>query len=212
MTSSSQRRRIDALLLDYPSTDSLSSTSVLFCELCEIISRLCDLSASFMANKFKDNVWPLLARLLGFQLKLNFDYVESNVSSPITASVSCIESCMKCISRAFSSRTCGEVIADLIPNISTVLLPFLSDRDRVGDATFSALQSMLKINYCSIFRQLCIIAKEKCTASPFHRDNATSPSQTIVRSSKCASETIEAKRATDLIKFIHYMEESDLAN
>ena len=47
----------------------LSSAEIIFKDLLGIITKLCELSGEFMASRFMDETWPVLANLLGLHLR-----------------------------------------------------------------------------------------------------------------------------------------------
>lgn len=140
-----------AMAKDQDQTLSQTSLEALISECLEIISQLCILSDGFFSDRFENDVYPILARLLEPDERGNV-LLEDGRHSIDAKRHSLLLSVLLCLKHAYES-SCGQDLAGLIPSCGSLVFPLLSE-DHVGDAAVDTIKAMLKIDSDSLWRGL----------------------------------------------------------
>lgn len=140
-----------AMAKDQDKTLSQISLEALISKCLEIISQLCILSDSFFSDRFKNDVYPILARLLESDERGNF-LLEDDRHSHDAKRHTLLLSILLCLKNTFES-SCGRELACLIPSCGSMIFPMLSD-EHIGGATVETIKAMLRIDSDALWRGL----------------------------------------------------------
>ena len=152
---------------------SQASLEVMISKLLEIAAELCLISDGFFVDRFENDVYPILVKLLGDYLRNDngMHFPNKDRLSFAKQRDSVLFSILHCLKCAFES-SCRFGLVGLIPPAGTILLPMLSLGGRTGDAVVDTLKAMLAVDCDALWRGL-----QQLHGMPF-------PSNPI-----CASET-----------------------
>mmetsp|Transcript_11928 Transcript_11928/g.24016 ORF Transcript_11928/g.24016 Transcript_11928/m.24016 type:complete len:1379 (-) Transcript_11928:50-4186(-) len=140
-----------AMAKDQDQSKSQTSLEALISKCLEIISQLCTLSDGFFSNRFENDVYPILARLLESDDRGNI-LLEDGRHSHYTKRHSLLLSVLVCLKHTFES-SCGRDLAGLIPSCGSMIFPMLSD-DNVSGAAVETIKAMLKVDSDALWRGL----------------------------------------------------------
>ncbi len=147
-----------AMAKDQDQNSSQVSLEALISKCLEIISQLCIISDSFFSDRFKNDVYPVLVRLLESDKRGNF-LLEDDWHSLLL-------SILLCLKRTFES-SCGRDLVELIPSCGSMLFPMLSD-EHVGDAAVETIKAMLIIDSDALWRGLHKLSGRSFPRNPLH--------------------------------------------
>jgi hypothetical protein len=140
-----------AMAKDQDQSKSQTSLEALISKCLEITSQLCTLSDGFFSNRFENDVYPILARLLESDERGNI-LLEDGRHSHYAKRHALLLSVLVCLKHTFES-SCGRDLAGLIPSCGSMIFPMLSD-DHVGDAAVETIKAMLKVDSDALWRGL----------------------------------------------------------
>lgn len=152
---------------DVPSTFSIGDVStkrVFLAKLFVLLAVMAECSKEFIASRFLNDVFPLLGQLLGSfatssDLGVGPEYFKDSQTSKSRgrqpSETLLIISMLKCLFTLFDERVCGHRLAELVPSVGTMILPFLGDDHiETRDACDSAIRQMLRIDCDALWRPL----------------------------------------------------------
>ena len=207
--------------LSRESETNIGATTSFLIELLELISFIHEQASDFMASRFQENVWPILAKILGNHLKLQSVLMDKNdnanvplIESSHQTILSSSEAALSCIARVCSVRKCGSILVNLLPVIARVCIPFLSIKGKVGEAAVNALKSILLLDNCCVYRDLAMLANKQLPKNPFLAErngrHLSRPIMKIIVKTTNEGSLLAASRALLLLDFIDQMEEYDM--
>ena len=193
--------------------DTSGSTQSFFSDLLDLVSVLFGRAPDFMSSRFKDNVWPLLAKVLRSQLKWTLLH-DNNVKSSDLQRPTCsdrtrnkvTERILKCIATVFAEST----LTILIPSVGDSCMPFLAHRGAVGEAAMNAMKAMLRLDFTYLWRSLIQLANKDIYPNPLRLQEDVKSIVKCVTIDEDAPINIICERARLLLKFIDEMEEQEL--
>jgi hypothetical protein len=184
-------------------------------------------AGEFMADRFKNEVWPVLSQQLGSFVErqarseglLEDDKIRAR--KPLLeyrcgvgphrqlrhdSEKSLIQAIMDCLQRVFGQHDCGRSLSVLVPLAGIVVLPFLDDDDEVTSATFQALQRMAAIDSDALWRPLLHLMGQSIPRRPLKPHNTLS----IKNDPKELPSHPLALKARELLDFIESLPEQAL--
>ena len=165
-------------------TTDVSTQRIFLSNLISLIAVFCECSGDFMASRFRNDVWPIMARQLGYLLQreekrsiktsdmksllLQDSESSSNVLTLPTTTTSntdfpwndserqLVLSILRCLDRTMKQEECGKALESILVPVGTLLLPLLGcDNDiELESLTMDCLKSILRINYDILWRPL----------------------------------------------------------
>jgi hypothetical protein len=196
---------------DQDQSISHASVEALISKCLEIISQLCTLSDGFFSDRFENDVYPILAKLLMSDESGNLLF-EDGKHSHGPKHHSLLLSVLLCLKHSFES-SCGRDLAGLIPSCGSMILPLLSD-DHVGDSAVDTIKAMLKIDSNALWRGL-----HKLSGFPFPRNplQTKPPCSSELGSPRCSKRGFDVgvcittrHNAAKLLDFIEKLPEQQL--
>lgn len=200
---------------------------VFMSKLLNIVSDLCLISDGFFVDRFENDVYPILAELLGDflpgrhklysnakydQLSYTSNIANVRVSEQKNSTLPYLLHCIKC---TFES-SCGIGLAGLIPSLGTMLLPFLSLNGQTGEAVIDALKAMLRVDCDALWRGL-----QRLHSGPFPRNpmkcgiqlqEVVSKQMTVASYKHCKDDPniLIMQRAGEILGFIESLPEQQI--
>lgn len=188
---------------------------VLLSKLLDIVSELCMISDGFFEDRFENDVYPILATLLGDDLPRNVKNMNTvNIRGSNTESKhSTLFPTLKCIKIVYKS-SCRYGLAKLIPSIGTMILPLLSLKGTDGNAVMDALQSMLAVDCDTLWRSIHKLSGRPFPRNPMKRIDASNDNEAVIvggsKATKGECEQLMTQRANQLLEFIKELPEQQL--
>jgi hypothetical protein len=192
------------------------SLIVLLSKLLEIVTELCVISDGFFAGRFQNDVYPILAKIMGDTIPSEMDHARTNSSlrpSLSTKRRSALNTVLTCLKVVYRS-SCKEALAGLIPSCGTILLPLLAHEGDIGEDVVDVLKAMIAVDSDVLCRQLNNLSGNKNPRQPLDHVHSGSHRQenctTVTTNSpllkfSMASSAIMAKRASLLLEFIEQL-------
>ncbi len=193
-----------AMAKDQDQTSSQISLEALISKCLEIISQLCILSDSFFSDRFKNDVYPVLARLLESAERGNV-LLEDVRHSHDAKRHSLLLSILLCLKHTFES-SCGRDLVELIPSCGSMIFPMLSD-DHVGDASVETIKAMLMIDSDALWRGLHKLSGRSFPRNPLHLIPHLSSNSLTHGGSTPAFDNAAKQNAKKLLNFIDTLPE-----
>lgn len=206
----------------------VSTKRVFLSSLFDLVATMAQCSQDFIASRFKNDVFPLLSKLLGdFAGDLSpsetshddscrpiRDVGVQPQSHPRQASeAALIVSILNCLAGVFRQPKCGRALADLIPTASTLILPFLGDRAETGNACMSAIKEMVQIDCDATWRPLVLLSgKQFPPPKPWGSAGEVKRPIALVAAAEneAPPPSLLAQRASDLVAFVETLPEQPL--
>lgn len=160
---------------------SAQTCAALISKYLEIIAELCNISDGFFSDRFENDVYPILARLLESDERGNL-LLEDCRHSLSAKPHSFLLSVLLCLKLTFES-SCGRDLAGLIPSSGSMILPLLSD-DHIGDAAVETIKAMLKVDSDALWRGLHKLSARSFPCNPLHRILPTTSDELLVSPSQ----------------------------
>jgi hypothetical protein len=200
---------------DQEKSPSDASLIVLLSKLLEIVTELCVISDGFFAGRFQNDVYPILAKIMGDTIPSEMDHARTNSSlrpSLSTNRRSALNTVLTCLKVVYRS-SCKEALAGLIPSCGTILLPLLAHEGDIGEDVVDALKAMLAVDSDVLCSQLNNLSGNKNPRQPLdpvhsgsHRqENCTTVTTNSLLKFSRESSAIMAKRASLLLEFIEQL-------
>ncbi|KAL7575531.1 hypothetical protein ACA910_020111 [Epithemia clementina (nom. ined.)] len=170
----------------------------------------------FMADRFRNHVWPVLSDMLrqDSELMTSGDaadkqvVVHRNIGSTVPqqrehhriAEKRMLRATVDCLSRIYASRLVGRALSDLIPAAAGLLLPLvaLDKEEELSNLSTTALKQMVLVDLDAIWRPL----RHLCS------DNVVGCSTSSVSSVQCTAAT--RARYQEIMDTILFMPEQEL--
>jgi hypothetical protein len=131
----------------------LGEKRVYLSQLFSLISVMSTSAGDFMASRFRENVWPCIAKVVGKYVNrrqlLQVQKLSESENDLLVAT-------MRCLFCVFNRWPLGRMLASLIPSAGVMIFPFLQDNDSpVALSCEHALYSMIRIDSDALW-PLCI--------------------------------------------------------
>lgn len=189
-----------------------------------------------MVSRFKHDVLPALTPLIGSYIEGGFannemrDDIPSYDSSRLhslasqpqqafkrsklqASELSLISSVLRCFEGFF--KACNRSLAELIPAVGTLILPFLGEDGETGEACEKALEQLVRIDCDALWRPLVQLggktfppARPWMQRSPLSKANRTSREDEPILSDKHSSSIVT--RARRLVALVESLPEQAL--
>ena len=174
---------------------------VLLASLFTIVAELCAGSDGFFEDRFRHDVYPIIAKLVGESLQPMRGRETNFILTPL----------LVLIKSVFES-SCRYSLTGLVPAAGSLILPFLACVGTVGDEASAALKAMLTVDSDALWRPLHKLACRPFPPIPINLDERTSASEgstaLMVRPALDQTDTVLARRAQLLLEFIETTSES----
>jgi len=154
-----------------------TATKVVFlANLIGLVATLCECSGDFMADRFRNDVWPVMGRQLQYliqkglmksapvrEMKSSLVLPDSKSGPEQSTSPRWSDSerqlalsILQCLNRVFLQEECGKALEVILPTAGSMLLPLLDVEleFQVGALTMDCLKSMLQIDCDVLWRPL----------------------------------------------------------
>ena len=201
-------------------TPSRTCLEVLLSELLQIVSEFCRSSDGFFADRFENDAYPVIAKLMHDFLPRDSNCLRSTVDrqlSPLFAEQkhSLLLSIIRCLECTFKS-SCRYDLAGLIPSAGEMLFPFLVHGRYIGEATMAAVKAMLAVDSDALWRKLHTLSRRPFPSNPINKpvvDGITEVSKVTnsshhAKTNECGH--ILSCKATELLDFIEDLPEQSL--
>ena len=161
--------QISLLLMKSPNllVDGSTNTAqkrVYFSKLLELSATMAECSDDFMEFRFRGDIWPCIRKILSSFLSRGDLGRGAKLSS---SEQHLLLALINCLGRYFAHHPTGIALADLIPSVGALLLPFLrSGSDEIVTQCTEAFQHMLQIDCDSLWRQLVAFSEQDLPPCP----------------------------------------------
>ena len=170
-----------------------------------------------MAGRLKDDVWPVVAKLLDMYMREKRGNLKRNslVSTDLTNQNKAfltereklLLSILDFLTRVYSERECGLQLSGLIPTVGAILLPFVGEEGQLAAKAMNALRSMLIIDCDALERPLLRLSQRRLLA---RRIQPQGPLICAEQANVCLSPLERA--AEELLDFIDSLPEQSLVD
>lgn len=172
----------------------------------DMISELPVMCGEFIATKFETSIWPQMSRLFRCFL-VNLEqlarYPISNIEEELILSI------LACLHKFFAFKTCGTRLSTkTMRSVATILFPFLSRTDKIGDASLDVLKVIHCVDSDCVWRHvLCYsgFGVPLCPLSSLNVNVKSTGKQTYRD-----QDPLLAKRCCDLISYASNLPEQRL--
>ena len=189
---------------------SKASLEVLITKLILIISEFCCSSDGFFADRYENDTYPIIAKLMQDLLPKSEGVLDRKHSLLLPI--------LRCFECSFDSG-CRYGLAGLIPSAGTMIFPLLSFNGPIGDAAMDAVKAMLTVDCDALWRGLHALSGRSFPCNPLNsaatrRIEPSSKSVTAVtvarshRTQGC--DDISSLKAGELLDFIDGLPEEHL--
>ena len=184
-------------------TQSRKYLGVLLASLFTIVAELCAGSDGFFEDRFRHDVYPIIAKLVGECLQPMRGRETNFILTPL----------LVLIKSVFES-SCRYSLTGLVPAAGSLILPFLGCVGTVGDEASAAVKAMLTIDSDALWRPLHKLACRPFPPRPIKLDEGTIASEgstaLMVHPTRDQTDIVLARRAQRLLDFIEKTSESPL--
>lgn len=187
-------------------TQSRKYLGVLLASLFTIVAELCAGSDGFFEDRFRHDVYPIIAKLVGECLQPMRGRETNFILTPL----------LVLIKSVFES-SCRYSLTGLVPAAGSLILPFLACVGNVGDEASAAVKAMLTVDSDALWRPLHKLACRPFPPIPINLDERTAATITsegstalLVSPTRDQTDIVLARRAQHLLDFIETTSESPL--
>lgn len=189
---------------------SRTGLEVLISKLLLIISGLCISSDGFFTDRYQNDVYPIITKLMHDILPRNINGMgplskqkQTNLILPI----------LRFIKSTFES-SCRYGLASLIPSVGTMLFPLLSCEDEIGDEAINTLKIMLNVDSDSLWRGLHTLSREQFPVNPISGKkqmiSISGRLRTLTVSKKRDCDVVLVQKASELLDYIENLPEQEI--
>jgi len=165
----------------------------------EVVSDLSGLCGDFIADKFSNGMWPQISQLLNY-------FLQQTKANPVTTVLpgdsELLLSILSCMNAMYSSKSCGKMLSNTTSIAGTIMLPFLSHDNEIGEYAMKTIQSILLIDNDCLSRALLSLSGSEIPQRPILPHPNRANAQKL--------DPLLAKRSKDLIAFIESLPEQPL--
>lgn len=150
---------------------SQTSLQILITNLLSIISELCSSSDGFFVDRFENDVYPIIGKLM-----LQNILPDNDSSMSMQAGAQKYSALMLPILHCFKSTfesSCRLGLVGLIPSAGTMLFPLLTSEGPISDGTMDALKAMLAVDCDALWRGLHTLSRRSFPCNPIDISSAT---------------------------------------
>jgi hypothetical protein len=245
-TTLTKSKRLGSLFITRPvnvpsssPTQEVATQRIFLTKVLTLIATMCECSGDFMADRFKNDVWSVIARHLGnlfekqeskdrllekrFENKLRIQTLENTVSARSTTS-NCwsdserrlILAILQCLSRVFQHEDCGLALSSILASAGSMLLPLLEDNDQeIVGCAMQALKNIAMIDCDVLWRPLLQLSGRGIPRCPLrnlcYNTNKVRQSEVIQQSSLSKQQESDlALRCQELMAYIETLPEQPL--
>lgn len=215
-----RRVSIQTLQVHSPTESPDVSTEMIFLsKLLDLVACMSQVSGSFLVDRIRQQVWPIIAELLDIYVRLEKETSHKQLSTDNLASNELVQkktvvterekllfSIVDFLSRIYSQRECGMGLADLIPTVGTIIIPFLANYGELRDRTMRALKTMMLIDCDALWRPLLQLSHRPLPPRPFGHEDACI---TVANPNEKCTTPLELA-AVELVAFIEALPEQTL--
>jgi hypothetical protein len=176
-------------------------------------------SGSFLVDRIRQQVWPIIAELLDVFVRLGKETSRKQPSTDnlafnelvqgetvVTEREKLLFSILDFLSRIYGQRECGMGLTDLIPTVGTIIIPFLANHGELRDRTLRALKTIMLIDCDALWRPLLQLSHHPLPPRPFgHKDSCTA----VVNPDQECTTPLELA-AEELVAFVDSLPEQTL--
>jgi hypothetical protein len=173
---------------------STAAVPFLLSRLLDLTASLCEISREFMGGRIEHDVWPLLAKVLEQHAR----FLTSTATISKSDNRNCVvevSAILQFIEVTFSVEELGHRLSRLLPDIGTIVLPFLQseavsrDNTTIGIHAANTIRSLLRVNSECLWLELTTL----CRKQPVDE-----------------ADSALAKHARELLDFADSLEEQEL--
>ena len=184
---------------------------VLLSKLLGVASDLCTLSDGFFAGRFENDVYPILATILGDQIPSEMNKTSRLETHTKQSPLNPILQCLECVFKS----SCKDALAGLISSCGTIILPLLAHRCHIGDKVVGVLKAMIQVDCDILWQQIQKLSGESVNQLEDPKKELCNKTCQIVSNkpgvqSKNVCSTIMVRRAKVLLEFMKQLREQKL--
>lgn len=172
--------------------EDIGTQRIFLSKLFQLIATMCECSGDFFAERFRNDVWPVMARHLEYLLEelqhqranalrkqeRPFTTINSVVSSSLaTKGVGfkmsdtqrqLILSILNCLNRILQQEDCGKAVEKLFRVIGSILLPLLDieDQTKIQELSMDCIRNILRIDSDILRRPLMELGGTRIPSCP----------------------------------------------
>lgn len=217
-------------LVSFPSSNApavdLATKRYFLAALLEMITGLCECCGSFMRNRFKNDVWPKIASLLGIIIeRASASSGESSEQADLhqrkgrearSRNISDSEqhlilAMLDCLSRAYAVLDMQE---ECLESAVIVILPFLDNSlfgTSIGAKATEALKKISEINRDVLLRPLLVLAGEELLPFPPSVGMVMPQVFSATGTKLFSGMPLMAMKASNLLHYIHKLPEQNIS-
>ena len=199
-----------AMAKDQEQGPSRAGLEVLMSKLLLVISELCLGSDGFFEDRFTNDVYPIIARLVKDILSRD-GRLTHKPTSLVGEKHSLLLPILQFFKTSYGS-SCGDGLVGLIPSTGTMIFPLLSFEGPIGSAAVDAVKAMLAVDCDALWRSLQNLSGRSFPCHPVvdtapkkYKGRATTA--TMILSSQHNMENVLSQRAVHLLEFIQCLPE-----
>jgi hypothetical protein len=186
---------------------SLSSSQYFFLGLIfDLITSMSGASDDFIVGRLKEDVWPILQKLIGMF------HGQNMISSPsglqrrpeLTGKEKLIMAILRFLTMVFGRSTLGRGLAGMIESTGTLTFPLLAQCDPIGSYAMDALKAMLRIDSDALRRALYSTSGHAFSSSFVMVMNGSA--EFSISQTSCSSHLLQ-QHASQLIKYVESLPE-----
>ena len=190
---------------------SRTGLEVLIAKLLLIISELCTSSDGFFTDRYQNDVYPIITKLMHDILPRDINGMgplskqkQTNLILPI----------LRFFKSTFES-SCRYGLTRSIPSAGTMLFPLLSCEDQIGDEVIDTLKVMLDVDSDSLWRGLHTRSRRTFPVNPMSSEQHQAISisgrpRILAISKKRDCDIILAQKACELLDYIENLPEQEI--
>ena len=173
---------------------------ILLMSILNILAELSGLCGDFIADRFRNGMWPQISQLLDHFLSLQHSKASSAMFDSSTDSTLLL-SILNCLNEIYSSKSCGKMLSNTTSIAGTIILPFLSNDSEIGESAMNTIRSILRIDCDCLWRALFSCSGSVLPQRPIlpHPNKSHLNAQSL--------DPLLAKRSKGLIAFIESLPE-----
>lgn len=186
------------------SSSNLTFLSTLF----DLVGAMAFSSGSFMWGRLEGEVWPLCARILETRLKERYttSSVIANEKATLSDKNKLLRSLFSLYTKVFRNPELAERAACSIPTIGTMIMPFISDEDPIGNTAMETMKAMLCIDCDALWRSLLSTSGRGLPPNPYDEIPQGMGIGTVVQEES----SLLQKRAQELLDFANALPEQNI--
>ena len=190
-----------------------SSSNLLFLStLFDLVGAMAYSSGSFMWGRLEGEVWPLCACILETRLqeRRTSSSVITDEKAPVSDKNKLLRSLLSLYTKVFRNPELAERAASSIPTIGTMILPFISDEDPIGETAMETMKAMLCIDCDVLWRSLLSTSGRGLPSNPYDESEIPQRQESEVVVQEASQGSLLQKRAQELLDFANALPEQNI--